>query len=162
MPEPRLYRRNTHRLVFTAVYVAGAIAASLPAVLAEAPGLVIVIVILGALLLVLLAWRTFRIAVLISGDEVVVRNVCRDRRVPLEQVSSFDWGDWWRFPIGGVWLLDGSFVRAFALNPPFELERGQDKAVPQALARLNAELDRARQAAEEDPPALVEPTPRMS
>jgi hypothetical protein len=66
--------------------------------------------------LLLLAWRTWRIG----------------------------WGDWWGFPIGGVWLVDGRFVRAFALNPPSERERGQSPGVPRALEGLNAELARMR------------------
>ena len=47
-------------------------------------------------------------------------------------------------PIGGVYLRNGDFVRAFALNPPFELKKGVNKAVPRALDGLNEELAGAR------------------
>jgi hypothetical protein len=104
------------------------------------------LVALGALPWLLLAWRTFRVGIYPSRDGVVVRNVLRSRRIPWSEISSFNWGRWWGFPIGGAYLLDGGFVRAFALNPPLELKKGTEKAVPRVLDALNEELERARAA----------------
>src|SRR3954471_16457601 len=55
----------------------------------------------AALLLLALAWRTFRIGIAVGADGVVVRNVLRDRRLAWEEVERFELGDWWGFPIGG-------------------------------------------------------------
>jgi Bacterial PH domain len=101
---------------------------------------------LGCVPWLVLAYRTFRIGVYTSSDGVLVRNVLRSRRVPWGEIERFDWGTWSGFPIGGVYLRDGRFVRAFALNPPFDTEHGADKTVRRALAALNDELARARTA----------------
>lgn len=143
---PRVYRRDSHRYVFAASYlvvVAGAV------VLATAvhPAFAA-----GAVPFLLLAWRTLRIGVVTADDGVTVRNVFRDRHIDWEHVSHFDWGSWWGFPTGGVWLDDGRFVRSFALNPPLEARTGQDPAVPKALAGLNAELAAVRGMRDADPP----------
>jgi hypothetical protein len=99
---------------------------------------------IGCLPWLVLAYRTFRIGIFPSSEGVLVRNVLRSRRLSWDAVERFDWGDWWGFPIGGIYLQTGEFVRAFALNPPFELTAGVDKAVPRALAGLNEELAHAR------------------
>jgi len=89
---------------------------------------------LGCIPWLMLAYLTFRIGIFPSSEGVLVRNVLRSRRIRWDEIERFDWGTWSGFPIGGVYLRDGRFVRAFALNPPFELKRGVDKAVPGALA----------------------------
>jgi hypothetical protein len=101
---------------------------------------------LGCVPWLLLAYRTYRIGVFTSRDDVLVRNVIRSRRIAWSMIERFDWGTWSGFAIGGVYLRDGRFVRAFALNPPFEFEQGADKTVRRALAGLNDELERARAA----------------
>jgi hypothetical protein len=64
-------------------------------------------------------------------------------RITWSVIERFDWGTWSGFPIGGVYLHDGHFVRAFALNPPFDVKQGADKTIRRALAGLNEELERA-------------------
>lgn len=138
--EPRIYRRNVHRITFAATY-AGLAAVGVLLAVSVHPAFALV-----TPPLLVLTWRTFRVGVVADANGVTVRNVCRDRRFAWARVARFDWGSWWGFPIGGVWLVDGSFVRAWALNPPFETKRGQNPAVPRALAGLNAELAATRDA----------------
>ena len=87
---------------------------------------------------VLLAYRTFTMQVSVSDVDVEVRNVFWTRRFGWDEVASFDWGTQMGFPLGGVYLTDGRFIRASALVSP--LDAASDKAVPKALAGLNAEL----------------------
>jgi hypothetical protein len=132
-----VYRRNFHRVAFSAVYAVGAVGTAVLAVVVQ-PAIAV-----GAILLVLLAWRTFRIGV-VAGEDVTVRNVLRDRHVAWDIVDRFGWGMWGSSRIGGVYLRDGRFLRAFALNPPFEMGTSENPAVPRALDGLNAELARRR------------------
>ena len=48
------------------------------------------------------------------------------------------------FACGVVRRVDGGTVTAFALNPPFEFQAGEDRRVPDMLAALNEELAAAR------------------
>jgi hypothetical protein len=157
--EPQVFRRNQHRLLLPALYVVPIVLFSYSAVVAT-PFLWI-----GTAFWAWLAYRTFRIGVFTSSKGVVVRNVCRSRRLAWWQIRTFAWGRWGGFPIGGAYLLDGSFVKAFALNPPFEFTPGQSPGVPEALEGLNRELERAR-ALEETTSAEIEaramvPDPRF-
>jgi hypothetical protein len=145
----RVYRREAHRYILSLLYLAGAALFVVPAVLVH-PTFA-----LACIPWLLLAWRTFTIGIYPARDGVVVRNVLRSRRFAWNEIERFDWGDWWGFPIGGVYLRHGGFVRAFALNPPFELKQGRDKAVPQALEGLNEKLARTRggRPSRREPPA---------
>jgi hypothetical protein len=138
--ERHVYRRNAHRITIALLWL---VPAAFFALLAAAvqPAFA-----LGCIPWLLLAYRTYRIGVFTSPDDVLVRNVMRSRRIAWSVVERFDWGTWSGFPIGGVYLHDGHFVRAFALNPPFDVKQGADKTVRRALAGLNEELERARAA----------------
>jgi hypothetical protein len=98
----------------------------------------------GAVPFLWLAYRSFRVGVYASTEGVEVRNVFRSHRVPWDRIARFDWGTWGSYAIGGAYLNDGTFIRAIALNPPWEVTRGQNPAVPNALRGLNEELQRAR------------------
>jgi hypothetical protein len=91
--------------------------------------------------------RTLRIGVVTGSDGVVVRGVLRSWSVPWTQVERFDmgaWRGWGNFPCGVVRRSDGSTITVLALNPPFELQAGQDRRVPELLDELNAELEATR------------------
>jgi hypothetical protein len=163
VPRRPVYRRNEHRFVIAALFCFGA------GLFAMFAWLVHPFFVLGCVPWLLLAYRMLSIGVFVSHDGVLVRNVLRSRRLAWSDVERFDWGDgWnlfpnvrvWSFPVGCVYLRSGGFVRAFALNPPFELDRGQDNAVPRALAGLNDELARARAAGQTDAPAPERPVGR--
>jgi hypothetical protein len=147
-PQKTVYRRDAHRFVIAALFCFGA------GLFAMFAWLVHPLFLLGCIPWLVLAYRMLRIGVFVSNDGVVVRNVLRSRRVPWSDVERFDWGTAWNggggsvlsFPVGCVYLRDGGCIRSTALNPPFELERGQSGAVPQALAGLNDELAHARAA----------------
>jgi hypothetical protein len=149
VPRKPVYRRNAHRFVIAALFCVGA------GLFAMFAWLVHPLFVLGCIPWLVLAYRMLRIGVFVSNDGVVVRNVLHSRRVRWSDVERFDWGTgWslsqnggvWSFPVGCVYLRSGGFVRALALNPPFELDRGHSGAVPLALAGLNDELARARAA----------------
>src|SRR3954447_1406872 len=133
VPARRVYPRNEHRSVITGLYCA---AAAIFVVVAAVSSPVVAV---GALPWLLLAWRTFRIGIYPSREGVVVRNTIRSRRLAWGEISRFDGGKWWGCPIGGAYLQSGGFVRAFALNPPFELKQGTEHAVPRVMAALNEE-----------------------
>lgn len=148
----RTYRRNEHRIVMPLIYLL--LAAPCVAILTTRPatvGVAILALILVGLLF--LAYRTFTMTVSVSDEDVEVRNVFGTRWFGWDEIVRFDWGTQMGFPIGGVCLIDGRFVRATALTPP--LNSGTDRAVPRALAGLNAELERHRGSA---PAPLPEPT----
>jgi hypothetical protein len=87
--------------------------------------------------------RTLRIGVATGPDGVVVRGILRSWKLPWAEVERFEmgrWRGWGDFPCGVVRRRDGSTITVLALNPPFELEAGQDRRVPDLLAELNAEL----------------------
>lgn len=113
---------------------------------------------IGVVPCVWLAYRTVRTGVFTSPQGVLIRNVMGSRRLDWVDIDRFDWGDWHGFPTGGAFLKDNSFVRAFALNPPFETVRGQNTAVPNALAGLNRELERARAAGPSGGSSVVQAT----
>ena len=48
------------------------------------------------------------------------------------------------FPCGVVRRHDRAQITVLALNPPFELQPGQNRRVPEMLAELNEELTHAR------------------
>jgi hypothetical protein len=91
--------------------------------------------------------RTLRIGVATGPDGVVVRGVLRSWKLPWAQVERFEmgrWRGWGNYPCGVVRRRDGSTITVLALNPPFELQAGQDRRVPELLAELNAELEATR------------------
>ena len=139
-PARRVYRRDAHRYVLSLLYLAGGALFLIPAVVVHPAWA------LGCVPFVVLAYLTFRIGIFPSADGVTVRNVLRSRRLAWDQIQRFDLGDWGGFSIGGAYLADGRFVRAFALNPPFEFKPGVSRTVPRLLEDLNAELGRARAA----------------
>jgi hypothetical protein len=136
-----VFRRNVHRFVIPVIWGVPIFIFALFAVTAT-PFLWI-----GVVPCLWLAYRTARIGVFTSPQGVRIRNIMASRRLDWADIERFDWGDSHGFPIGGAVLRDKSFVRATALNPPLEIERGQNSAVPNALAGLNRELERARAAA---------------
>jgi len=102
-----------------------------------------------AALFAVLVVRTLRIGVVTGPDGVVVRGILRSWTLPWDQVERFEmgrWRGWGNFPCGVVRRRDGSTVTVLALNPPFELQPGQGRRVPELLEQLNAELaaNRAR------------------
>ena len=137
-PARRVYRRDAHRYVLSLLYLVGAALFLIPASFVHPAWA------LGCVPFVVLAALTFRIGVFPSVEGVTVRNVFRSRRLAWGEVERFALGDWWGFSIGGAYLRDGRFVRAFALNPPFELKPGVSKTIPRLLEGLNGELARAR------------------
>jgi len=139
-PARRVYRRDAHRYVLSLLYLAGGALFLIPAVVVHPAWA------LGCVPFVVLAYLTFRIGIFPSADGVTVRNVLRSRRLAWEEIQRFDLGDWGGFSIGGAYLADGRFVRAFALNPPFEFKPGVSTTVPRLLEELNVELERARAA----------------
>jgi hypothetical protein len=87
--------------------------------------------------------RTLRIGVATGPDGVVVRGILRSWRLPWEEVERFEmgrWRGWGNYACGVVRRRDGSQITVLALNPPFELQPGQDQRVPELLAELNGEL----------------------
>lgn len=100
-----------------------------------------------AALALLAAVRTLRIGVATGPDGVVVRGVLRSRRLRWDEIERFEWGRWRGFgdyPVGAVRRRDGSVVNILALNPPFELVKGEDRRVPRLLEELNEALGEAR------------------
>lgn len=109
---------------------------------------------------VVLAVRTFRIGVFTRPEGVVVRGVLRSWKLRWEDVKAFEWGEWrgWGgFDCGVVRRADGSQLTVFALNPPFELESGQARGVPQMLAELNEQLAQARGWSQPPPSGAPDP-----
>jgi hypothetical protein len=99
----------------------------------------------------LLVVRTLRVAVVTQPRGVIVRNVLWTHRLRWSDVARFEmgrWRGWGGFPCGIVRRTDGRQVTAFALNPPFEIDAGQDRRVPDLLAQLNEELGRAGEGAQ--------------
>jgi hypothetical protein len=97
-----------------------------------------------AALFAVLVVRTLRIGVATGPDGVVVRGVLRSWKLPWTEVERFEmgrWRGWGNYPCGVVRRRDGSTITVLALNPPFELQAGQDQRVPELLAELNAELE---------------------
>jgi hypothetical protein len=138
--ERRVFRRNLHRFVLPLLYLVPSFIFGLFAIQTTP------ILWIGVAICAWLAYRTVRIGVFTSDRGVVVRNVLRSRRLEWAEIARFDWGSSGGFPSGGAYRVDGTFVRAFALNPPFEAVRGQNKAVPKALEGLNRELEQSRAA----------------
>ena len=106
-------------------------------------------IVYGALAAVFLtlAVRTLRIGVVTGPDGVLVRGILRSWRLGWDEIERFEWGRWrgWGdYPCGVVRRRDGSAVTVFALNPPFELTKGQDRRIPDLLGELNEELGQAR------------------
>ena len=102
-----------------------------------------------ALPFAVLAYRQLRIGVYPRADGVLIRHILRNQRLPWSEIDRFEWGIWrgWgSFPCGIVRLRNGSQVTISALNPPLEIERGQDPVVPRLLEGLNEEVSRARAA----------------
>jgi hypothetical protein len=100
-----------------------------------------------AALFAVLMFRTVRIGVATGPGGVVVRGITRSWRLPWEEVERFEMGTWrgpGNYPCGIVRRRDGSQITVLALNPPFELQPGQDQRVPELLAELNAELEARR------------------
>ncbi len=146
------YRRHAVRLVIAALWLAPACFFAVFALDASPDGVAVPAgqrVVYGALALVFaaLAVRTFRIGVFTSPSGVVVRNVLGTTRLAWEDVAAFEWGRWrgpGGFACGVVRRADGGTVTAFALNPPFEFQAGEDRRIPDMLAALNEELAAAR------------------
>src|SRR5690348_150113 len=120
--ERRCFRRHEIRLVIPLLYLMGFV---LFAALAIAPGWEVppstaerVVYALLSLPFLVLAVRTFRIAVITDAAGVRVRGVMRTRRIGWDDVDGFVMGSWGGFPCGAVRRRDGSEVIAFALNPP--------------------------------------------
>lgn len=139
-PERRVYRLNTARILLPLLLLVPVYIFVLAAVFVH-PAFAI-----GAVPWLPLAYWVFRIGVFVSADGVVVRNVLNSRRIPWGEIERFDWAMGKYVPIGGIYLRDGSFVRAFALNPPYDPARRKNPVVQELLDRLNGELDRARAA----------------
>jgi len=94
-----------------------------------------------------LAVRTLRIGVVTGPDGVLVRGILRSWTLRWDEIERFEWGRWrgWGdYPCGVVRRRDGSTVTVFALNPPFEFAKGQDRRIPELLDELNDELGQAR------------------
>lgn len=138
----RVYRRNEHRLggppfvlVFAALFV-------IPVIFGSSP-----VYLLGAIPFIWIAYRIFRIGVFVDDSGVTIRDIFSTKAtVPWEKIERFDWGKRRGHDFGGLYLTDGTFVAATALEAPW----GSGKAVPKALAGLNEELARHRMT----PPAM--------
>jgi len=152
----RAYRRHTVRYAIAALWAVPVVVLGMFALDLSPDGVPVppgdrLILALIALPFLVLAVRTFRIGVFTRPDGVIVRGVMRTRHVPWERIGAFEWGHWGGFECGVIRLTDGSQVTVFALNPPFEIQAGQDRRVPELLAGLNEELAKARGWAEAPP-----------
>jgi hypothetical protein len=102
-----------------------------------------------ALVLSVLAVRTWRIGVFTGARGVTVRGVLRTWNLPWADIAGFELGEWrgWGgFDCGVVRRADGSQVTVLALNPPLDLGKGSSARVVRVLDELNGELERARAA----------------
>lgn len=132
----RVYRRNEHRLggppfvlVFAALFV-------IPVIFGSSP-----VYLLGAIPFIWIAYRIFRIGVFVDDSGVTIRDIFSTKAtVPWEKIERFDWGKRRGHDFGGLYLADGTFLAATALEAPW----GEGKAVPRALTGLNEELARHR------------------
>jgi hypothetical protein len=150
----RAYRRQTVRAGIAAIWALPALFLVRFAVDGSVPSGQRIAYAAIAAVFALLAVRTWRIGVFTRPDGVVVRGVLRSWRLPWDGIARFEWGIWrgWgSFPCGVVRRDDGSQITVLALNPPFELQPGQNRRVPEMLAALNEELARARGWAEPPP-----------
>ena len=143
----RAYRRSMARVVIAAIWALPVVLLARFALDGSVPGGQRIAYAAIAAPFALLAVRTWRIGVFTHPEGVVVRGVLRTWKLPWDRIARFEWGMWrgWgSYPCGVVRREDGSQITVFALNPPFEVQAGQDRRVPDLLAELNGELARAR------------------
>ncbi|MGA9763037.1 MAG: PH domain-containing protein [Gaiellaceae bacterium] len=87
----------------------------------------------------------WRIAILLSSDDVRVRNMFRTRRFTWAEIDRFGWGGR-SGKAGGVYLRDGTFVNALALSLP-DGNPDLPQEVQHLVLELNEELAGARASA---------------
>ena len=115
-----------------------AVFAILPAVVVVAPGASPAVRAIAAVITAAFLWaayRSWRMAVIVGPEGVVVRNFARTTRIPWDDVDAFVSSNWLSFmpyEIGAVRRRSGKTILALGLTPPF----GDPRPLSEVIATL--------------------------